>query len=118
MCTMKLETTTLAAIHATQRQTTTGFFLLIHCDISVTAVHPPHPTPKDCIFLKMLAMLGQQYQMQHKRFPDIGVTGWEELPDQGGRRIIIPRKVVEVLWKSLVLLHARKMLGLCIFFNK
>lgn len=70
----------------------------------------------------MLAALGQQYQTQHKRFPDIGMTGWEKLPDQGGGRIIIvsslliPRKWS--LWKSLVLLHAGKMLVICIFFNK
>lgn len=38
---MKLETTALPAIHAAQGQAATGFFPLIHADISVITAHPP-----------------------------------------------------------------------------
>lgn len=51
-CTVKLETTALIAIHAAQRQAATGFFLLIHSDISVSTAHPPqdHTFPSDHVF--------------------------------------------------------------------
>lgn len=35
--------------------------------------------------MKALTVLGQQHQAQHNLLPDM----WEELPDQGGRIIIL-----------------------------
>lgn len=129
ICTMKLETTTLASYPCyAEANCYRFFFLLILHDISAMTVHPARITVSFQIMLFQAENAGSAKAAVPNRSAsaftaDIGMLGWEELPDQGRGRIIIlsslliPRKWSS-LWKSLVVLHAGKVLVICIFFNK